>query len=142
LFTVLFFAPVLSVLGSLVNPKIGAAVYNAAHTRVVYGPLAVYGYLSGFSVALAVGLIGLAHVGLESPPGLRTEVITRLWLHAPWPPLGERLTNCRSKGDRVHSIMERVQPPTAASGRVADGNGSQTASSLLHRQRRSNYGKP
>jgi hypothetical protein len=65
LFAVLFFVPDLSMLGYLVNPKIGAAAYNAAHTTVVYGPLAVYGYLSGFSVALAVGLIGLAHVGFD-----------------------------------------------------------------------------
>ena len=65
LFAVLFFAPDLSMLGYLVNPKIGAAAYNAVHTTVVYGPLAVYGYLSGFSVAFAVGLIGLAHVGFD-----------------------------------------------------------------------------
>jgi hypothetical protein len=56
LFAVLFFAPDLSMLGYLVNPKIGAAAYNAAHTTGVYGPLAVYGYFSGFSVALAGGL--------------------------------------------------------------------------------------
>ena len=65
LFAVLLFAPDLSMLGYLINPKTGAAVYNAAHTTVVYGPLAVYGYLSGFSVALAVGLIGLVHVGFD-----------------------------------------------------------------------------
>ena len=65
LFAVLFLAPDLSMLGYLVNPKIGAATYNAAHTTVVYGPLAAYGYLSGVSVALAVGLIGLAHVGFD-----------------------------------------------------------------------------
>jgi hypothetical protein len=64
LFAVLFFAPDLSMLGYLVNPKIGAAAYNAAHTTVVYGPLAAYGYLSGFSVALALA-IGLAHVGFD-----------------------------------------------------------------------------
>jgi len=64
-FAVLFFAPDLSMLGYLVNPKIGAAAYNAAHTTVVYGPLAACGYLSGSSVAVAVGLIGLAHVGFD-----------------------------------------------------------------------------
>jgi hypothetical protein len=52
-------------LGYLVNHKIGAATYNAAHTTVVYGLLAAYGYLSGLSVVLAVGLIGLAHVGFD-----------------------------------------------------------------------------
>jgi hypothetical protein len=65
LFAVLFLAPDLSMLGYLVNPKIGAATYNAAHTTIVCGPLAAYGYLSGISVALAVGLIGLAHVGFD-----------------------------------------------------------------------------
>jgi hypothetical protein len=65
LFALLLLAPDLSMLGYLVNPKIGAAAYNAAHTTVVYGPLAAYGYLSGSSVALAVGLIGLAHVGFD-----------------------------------------------------------------------------
>jgi hypothetical protein len=65
LFAVPFLAPDLSMLGYWVNPKIGAAAYNAAHTTIVYGPLAVYGYLSGFSVALEVGLIGLAHVGFD-----------------------------------------------------------------------------
>ena len=64
-FAVLFFAPDLSMLGYLVNPKIGAAAYNAARTTVVCGPLAVYGDLSGFSVALAMGLIGLTHVGFD-----------------------------------------------------------------------------
>ena len=49
----------------LVNSRIGAVAYNAAHTTIVYGPLAAYGYLSGVSVALAVGLIGLAHVGFD-----------------------------------------------------------------------------
>ena len=52
-------------LGYLVNPRIGAVAYNAVHTTIVYGPLAAYGYLSGVSVARAVGLIGLAHVGFD-----------------------------------------------------------------------------
>src|SRR5215831_16800507 len=42
-----------------------AAAYNAAHTTVVHGPLAAYGYLSSSPVALAVGLIGLTHVGFD-----------------------------------------------------------------------------
>ncbi|HKE28492.1 MAG TPA: DUF4260 domain-containing protein [Bryobacteraceae bacterium] len=65
LFAVLFFAPDLSMLAYLVNPKIGAAAYNAVHTTVLYGPLAACGYLAGLPVALAVGLIGLAHVGFD-----------------------------------------------------------------------------
>ena len=40
LFAVLFFAPDLSMLGYLVNSRIGAVAYNAVHTTIVYGPLA------------------------------------------------------------------------------------------------------
>ena len=53
----------------LVNRKIGAAAYDAAHTTLVYGGLAAYGYLSGFSVVLAPGLIELTHVGFDRLPG-------------------------------------------------------------------------
>jgi hypothetical protein len=35
LFAVMFFAPDLSMLGYLVNPSIGAVVYNAVHTTIV-----------------------------------------------------------------------------------------------------------
>src|SRR5215468_2535554 len=65
LFAVLFLAPDLSMLGYLVNPRIGAVAYNAVHTTILYGPLAAYSYLSGASVLFAVGLIGLAHVGFD-----------------------------------------------------------------------------
>ena len=40
LFAALFFAPDVSMLGYLVNPRIGAVAYNAVHTTIVYGPLA------------------------------------------------------------------------------------------------------
>src|SRR5262249_2656917 len=65
LFAVLFFAPDLSMLGYLINPRFGAVAYNAVHTTIVYGLLAAYGYLLGVSVVLAVGLIGLVYVGFD-----------------------------------------------------------------------------
>ena len=37
LFAVLFFAPDLSMLGYLVNPRIGAVAYNAVHTTIAVG---------------------------------------------------------------------------------------------------------
>ena len=77
LFAVLFFAPDLSMLGYLVNPRIGAVVYNVVHTTIVYGPLAAYGYLSGVSDALALGLIGLAHVGFDRLLGYGLKYPTR-----------------------------------------------------------------
>jgi hypothetical protein len=91
LFAVLFLAPDLSMLGYLVNPKIGAATYDAAHTTVVYGPLAAYGYLSGSSVALAVGLIGLAHVGFDRLLGYGLKY-----------PLGLRYTHLGRVGKEAH----------------------------------------
>jgi len=65
--------------------------------------LAVYGYLSGFSVALAVGLIGLTHVGfdrllgygLKYPLGFGYRHLGRVGKEA-----HQLLTP--QKGDRVH----------------------------------------
>jgi hypothetical protein len=110
LFAVLFFAPDLSMLGYLVNPKIGAATYNAAHTTVVYGPLAAYGYLSGFSVALAVGLIGLAHLGFDRllGYGLKYPSVSTHILAA----RGRRLASCRPRQSgssaRFHSNPKEI----------------------------------
>jgi len=62
---VLFFAPDLSLLGFLAGPRAGALFYNAAHSLL--GPLATIaaGALGGQPVALAAGLIWLAHIGFD-----------------------------------------------------------------------------
>jgi len=76
-FAVLFFAPDLALLGYLAGPRVGALLYNAAHSTI--GPLAVIGIgvvatsgaVGGFdafgaqSVTLAAGLVWLAHVGFD-----------------------------------------------------------------------------
>jgi hypothetical protein len=67
LFLLLLVAPDLSLLGLLAGPRVGAAVYNAVHTLV--GPLALLGagwWLWGeASLAVAVALVWLAHIGMD-----------------------------------------------------------------------------
>ena len=74
-FAVLFLAPDLSLLGYLAGPRIGALLYNAAHSTL--GPLAVIGVgvgggalgelgsLAAQPATLAAGLVWLAHVGFD-----------------------------------------------------------------------------
>ncbi|CAN5167260.1 DUF4260 domain-containing protein [soil metagenome] len=68
-FALLFFVPDLSLLGYLAGPRIGAALYNAAHITI--GPL----LLAAVGLALAepavgsVSLIWLAHIGLDRALG-------------------------------------------------------------------------
>ena len=71
LFLLLILAPDVSMLGLLAGPRVGALVYNAAHTMV--GPLALLGggwWLGGgHSTAVAVALVWLAHIGLDRLAG-------------------------------------------------------------------------
>jgi len=64
LFLLLILAPDVSLLGLLAGPRVGALVYNAAHTMV--GPLALLGggwWLGGGqSAAVAVALVWLAQI--------------------------------------------------------------------------------
>jgi len=64
-----FFAPDISFVGYLAGPRVGAAVYNAVHSTI--GPLALCaaGALGGPEGLLAVGLIGLAHIGFDRALG-------------------------------------------------------------------------
>lgn len=69
LFALLFLTPDIFMLGYLLNTKVGALLYNVAHTSLTYAPLAALGWQSGNSVLLSVGLIGLAHVGFDRAVG-------------------------------------------------------------------------
>jgi len=64
-FALLFLAPDVSILGYLVNKRIGAACYNFAHTYTL--PLALLGVLSitGHSSFFWLGIIWLAHIGFD-----------------------------------------------------------------------------
>jgi len=65
LFVVLFLVPDLTMLGYLVNRRIGAAVYNAGHAYILPAALGGYGYLSGGHIAISVALIWIAHIGFD-----------------------------------------------------------------------------
>ncbi|MDR6857933.1 DUF4260 domain-containing protein [Variovorax guangxiensis] len=68
-FAMLFLLPDLSFLGYLAGSRAGALAYNAAHSYI--GPVALLGLgLAGdTSVALALGLIWSAHIGLDRALG-------------------------------------------------------------------------
>jgi hypothetical protein len=65
LFAILFLAPDLSFLGYVAGPRVGAPVYNAAHSTV--GPLllGLAGAAAGSGLAVSIALIWLAHIGAD-----------------------------------------------------------------------------
>jgi hypothetical protein len=63
LFALLFLAPDLFMLGYLVNRRVGAAVYNFAHTLLSPGVLLAIGFLAGKAL-LPLALIWTAHIGM------------------------------------------------------------------------------
>ena len=77
LFAVLFLAPDLAMLGYLMNPRIGAAAYNVAHTYALALPLALVGFLAGLPAILTVALIWIAHIGFDRTLGYGLKYPTR-----------------------------------------------------------------
>lgn len=65
LFVILFLAPDLSMLAYLANPRIGAIVYNAAHTLLGPFALAAIAVLVDPSPWLAIALIWAAHIAFD-----------------------------------------------------------------------------
>lgn len=65
LFAVLFLAPDLSFLGYLGGARIGAIVYNAAHTLVAPLALAAAGFLLPAFILVPLALIWAAHIGFD-----------------------------------------------------------------------------
>jgi hypothetical protein len=61
----LFLVPDLSALGYLAGPRVGAATYDVAHTELWPIVLAVAGVLGDVPVLTQVGLIWLAHIGID-----------------------------------------------------------------------------
>jgi hypothetical protein len=65
LFAVLFLAPDLAMLGYLLGPKIGAALYNAVHTYTTVGVVWIVGHFLSVSIATPICLIWVAHIGFD-----------------------------------------------------------------------------
>ena len=65
LFAGLWLVPDLSMLGYLYRPCWGARIYNAAHTYVLPGLLALAALLLGAKAQLPIALIWMNHIGID-----------------------------------------------------------------------------
>jgi len=63
-FAILFLVPDLFMLGYLLNPRLGAATYNLAHTLTLPFALLLAGFLLQGQLA-AIALIWIAHIALD-----------------------------------------------------------------------------
>ncbi len=68
LFALLFLVPDVAMLGYLANPRLGAALYNAAHVTIGPATLGVFG-LTMAPAAVPVALIWAAHIGFDRAVG-------------------------------------------------------------------------
>lgn len=77
LFVLLFLVPDLSMIGYVVNVRLGAITYNTVHTYV--GPLllAAYAFGLGHQRLLWPSLIWIAHIGLDRMLGFGLKYPTR-----------------------------------------------------------------
>jgi hypothetical protein len=64
-FAILFLAPDLSMLGYLAGPRAGSVAYNAIHTYAGPVALTILATSQGWETASAIGLIWLAHIGID-----------------------------------------------------------------------------
>jgi hypothetical protein len=62
LFAILFLTPDLFMLGYLLNPRVGAATYNLAHTLTFPLTLLLASYIQHWQLASALVLIWTAHI--------------------------------------------------------------------------------
>ena len=69
LFAALILVPDISMLGYLAGPRIGAYCYNAAHLMVWPLAIIITGYFSATPILIGIGLIWLAHVGIDRALG-------------------------------------------------------------------------
>jgi hypothetical protein len=70
LFAALLLLPDLALLGYLAGPRIGASTYNAFHTYMAPGILAVLGLTGVVPQVWPYCLIWLAHIGMDRSLGL------------------------------------------------------------------------
>ena len=68
-FALWLLAPDLSLLGYVAGARVGAALYNAAHSYAGPVVLLAFGVLAATPWAVAGGLIWLTHIGLDRAPG-------------------------------------------------------------------------
>ncbi|RVT43810.1 DUF4260 domain-containing protein [Sphingobium algorifonticola] len=69
LFAAMFLIPDLSMLGYLVNRRVGASVYNLGHNCILPCLLGLYGVMASQPLFLSLALIWVAHVGFDRMVG-------------------------------------------------------------------------
>lgn len=65
LFVALLFVPDLAMLGYLISPKHGSVIYNAFHTYTIAITVLFIGLLLPSPIILSIGIIWLAHIGMD-----------------------------------------------------------------------------
>ena len=65
LFAILFFTPDISMLGFLLNPRLGATTYNLAHTLTLPLALLLASYLQHWHLPTQLALIWTAHISFD-----------------------------------------------------------------------------
>lgn len=69
LFAALFLVPDVFMLGYLFDKRFGAYLYNLGHSTMLPAAVTGLGLLMGAQLAVAIGLIWLAHVGFDRAAG-------------------------------------------------------------------------
>jgi len=65
IYAILFLVPDLSFAGYLAGPRVGAIVYNAAHSYLAPVALMTLGFVATSPLTLSIALIWLAHIGID-----------------------------------------------------------------------------
>ena len=68
-YAILFLTPDLSFLGYLGGPRVGAIVYNAAHSYLAPMALVTTGFALSSPLTLSIAMIWLAHIGFDRALG-------------------------------------------------------------------------
>jgi len=68
-YTLVFLAPDLSFAAYLAGPKVGAIIYNAAHSYMAPMALMTTGFGTNSPLTLSIAMIWLAHIGFDRTLG-------------------------------------------------------------------------
>jgi hypothetical protein len=69
IFAILFLVPDLSFAAYLAGPRVGAIVYNAAHSYMAPMTLMTAGFALAAPLVLSIAMIWLAHIGIDRALG-------------------------------------------------------------------------
>ena len=65
MFVVLFFVPDVSMIGYVINTRIGATIYNVVHAYALPAVLGLAGLFTANLLVVSLSLIWFAHIGLD-----------------------------------------------------------------------------